>query len=230
MAGRNERAGKAERFFSVPQDISALSSFSAFLSLLYTLVLMATEPTLPPEELQALVIKAQEGDTEAFGKIYDAYLTPVYRYVVFRFPEDLAEDLVADIFVKVWEKLHTYKARKGIPFAAWLFRIARYSVIDAYRSTRGFEEIPENLVDENQQNDPKAKTEQSMSVAVVRRALDQLPKGFRDVLLMHYVAGLGHSEVADALRMSEGHVRILKFRGLKKLEDLLAQYRPNAYE
>lgn len=181
------------------------------------------ETALSPEQLQALVIRAQQGDTEAFGQIYDAYLTPVYRYVVFRFPEDLAEDLVADIFVKAWEKLHTYAPRKGIPFAAWLFRIARHALIDAYRSSRGFEEISEEIPDENRDNDPALRTERSLSVARVRTALQGLPQHYRDVLLLHYVAGLDHSEVARALRTSEGHVRILKFRGLKKLEDLLDQ-------
>lgn len=182
---------------------------------------MAMKDTLPPEELTALVKKAQDGDTEAFGKIYDAFLTPIYRYVVFRFPEDLAEDLVADVFVKAWEKLHTYKVMAGIPFSAWLFRIARYAVIDAYRSERGFEELSEEFVDESAENDPKKKTERSLSVATVRKAIDLLPKDYRDVLLMHYVAGLGHSEVATALSMTEGYVRILKFRALKKLEGLL---------
>src|SRR4051812_22774895 len=104
------------------------------------MLLMSTQP-LSPEELKALVAKAQQGDTEAFGKIYDTFLTPVYRYVVFRFPEDLAEDLVADIFVKAWEKISSYKPYKAVPFSAWLFRIARHSVIDAYRNQRGFEEI-----------------------------------------------------------------------------------------
>lgn len=176
---------------------------------------------LPPEELAALVVRSQDGDTEAFGKIYDAFLTPVYRYVVFRFPEDLAEDLVADVFVKAWEKLHTYRAMSGIPFSAWLFRIARHAVIDAYRSQRGFEELSEDLVDENRDNDPKARVERTLSIATVRAAIEQLPKDYRDVLLMHYVAGLGHSEVATALSMTEGYVRIIKFRALKKLETLL---------
>lgn len=178
-------------------------------------------PQIPPDELKALVVKAQDGDTEAFGKIYDAFLTPIYRYVVFRFPEDLAEDLVADIFVKAWEKLHTYKARAGVPFSAWLFRIARYSVIDAYRSTRGFEELSEEIVDDDRENDPTLHTERNIAVGHVRKALEGLPKDYRDVLLLHYIAGLGHSEVADALRMTEGYVRILKFRALKKLEVLL---------
>ena len=176
---------------------------------------------LPPEELAALVLKAQDGDTEAFGKIYDAYLTPVYRYVVFRFPEELAEDLVADIFVKSWEKLHTYRPLAGIPFSAWLFRIARHALIDAYRSQRGFEDLSEEIVDDSRDNDPKLKTEQTLSVSRVRKAIDQLPKDYRDVVLLHYISGLGHTEVALALKMTEGYVRILKFRALKKLEGLL---------
>lgn len=187
---------------------------------------MAQPNPLPPAELQALVLRAQDGDTDAFGKIYDAYLTPIYRYVVFRFPQDLAEDLVADIFVKAWEKLYTYKARTGIPFSAWLFRIARHSLIDAYRSARGFEEISEELPDESAENDPRARAERSISVVQVRRALEQLPGDYRDVLLLHYVAGLGHSEISTALRMTEGYVRILKFRGLKKLEQLLPNLSP----
>lgn len=176
---------------------------------------------LSPEELRVLVQRAQDGDTESFGKMYDAFLTPIYRYVVFRFPEELAEDLVADIFVKAWEKLHTYKVRTGVPFGAWLFRIARYTVIDAYRSQRGFDEIPENVPDEKRENDPKSRIERDLTVAVVRKALRKLPADYRDVLLLHYVAGLPHSEIAQSLRMTEGYVRILKFRGLKKLAAFL---------
>ncbi len=181
---------------------------------------MAAQP-LTIEELKALVTKAQEGDTEAFGKIYDAYLTPIYRYVVFRFPQELAEDLVADIFVKAWEKLHSYKSVANIPFSAWLFRIARHVVVDAYRGQRGFEEVTEDIVDEDRHNDPKATTEQGITIATVRKALRQIPRYYREILLMHYVSGLSHGEIARSLRITEGGVRILKFRGLKKLEALL---------
>ncbi len=185
-------------------------------------------PPLPPEELQSLVLKAQDGDTEAFGKIYDAFLTPVYRYIVFRFPEDQAEDLVADVFVKAWEKLASYKARAGIPFSAWLFRIARHTLIDAYRTQRGFEEISEELPDESRESDPSLRVERTMSISVVRHAISTLSKDYQDVLLLHYVAGLTHSEVAKSLKMTEGYVRILKFRGLQKLEVLLESERHNA--
>lgn len=186
---------------------------------------MLTQP-FAPDELKALVERAQDGDTEAFGKIYDGFLTPVYRYVVFRFPEDMAEDLVSDIFVKAWEKLHTYKAYKEVPFSAWLFRIARYTVIDAYRNHRGFDEVSEELPDEDHWNDPKSQAERRLSVHTVRSAINQLPGYYRDILLMHFVADLSHSEVAKSLKMTEGFVRVLKHRALKKLEAILAPFFP----
>ena len=186
---------------------------------------MLSQP-FSPQELSDLVNRAQQGDTDSFGKIYDAYLTPVYRYVVFRFPEELAEDLVADIFVKAWEKLHTYRPYKEVPFTAWLFRIARYSVIDAYRSHRGFEEVSEELADEDRWNDPKYAVERHLSIRIVRKAMNRLPKYYREFLLLHYVSDLSHSEVANSLKLTEGAVRVLKFRALKKLEKYLAEAQP----
>ena len=183
---------------------------------------MAQQP-FSPQVLTALVARAQDGDTEAFGKIYDAYLTPVYRYVVFRFPEDLAEDLVADIFVKAWEKLYTYKVYKEVPFSAWLFRIARHAIIDAYRRQRGFDELGEDVIDETAAGDPRQQAERTLSIAKVRRALNKLPKYYREILLLHYVSELTHSEIARSLRITEGGVRILKFRALRKLEGYLGE-------
>lgn len=185
---------------------------------------MADTP-LSSEVLTVLVARAQNGDTEAFGKIYDAYLTPIYRYVVFRYPEDLAEDLVADVFVKAWEKLHTYAVRSGVPFSAWLFRIARHSLIDAYRAHRGFEELSEEMTDDSLTSNPKERMEKSISVSKVRSALGRLPRTYREVLLLHYVAGLNHDEVATALGRSQGSVRILKLRALRKLEVMLPEFK-----
>ena len=74
------------------------------------------------QELQNCVHRAQNGDTSAFEQLYKAFFAQVYRYTVFRLPQDVAEDTVADIFVKVWEKLHTYSFKKNIPFSAWLLK------------------------------------------------------------------------------------------------------------
>jgi RNA polymerase sigma-70 factor (ECF subfamily) len=182
---------------------------------------MHHEQPFTSDVLAKLVAEAQDGDTESFGKIYDGFFLPVYRYTIFRFPQELAEDLVADIFVKAWEKLHTYKAHKGVPFSAWLFRIARHTVIDAYRRTRGFEEIPDDLADVDTWNDPKHRADHAIILKTVRKAMNELPRRYRDILLLSYVSDLSHQEVARSMRMTEGGVRILKFRALKKLEKLL---------
>lgn len=180
------------------------------------------DPTLLPEaELQTLVKRSQEGDTDAFGKLYDHFFTQVYRYCAFRLPKEMAEDVTADIFVKAWEKLHTYKSQQHVPFGAWLFRIARHTVIDAYRSNRGFEEVPENVPDTDTFNRTEARMERKDTLRIVRHALDQLPRRYRDVLLLTYVSELPHSEAARVLHISEGGVRILKMRALRKLEALL---------
>ena len=171
--------------------------------------------------IQVLVVRAQGGDTEAFGKLYDHFFLPIYRYTSFRAPSDMVEDLVADIFVKAWEKLHTYKVRKEIPFGAWLFRIARYTVIDAYRTQRNFEEVSDELVDDDELNRAEHHTHKQDLLRIVRKALADLPRRYREVLLLSYVAELPGNEVAKAMRSSEGGVRILKMRALRKLESLL---------
>lgn len=173
--------------------------------------------------LPEYVRRAQEGDAQAFEKIYDMFFVQVYRYAAFRVPNEIAEDLVADIFVKAWEKLHTYKERKGVPFGAWLFRIARHSVIDAYRTHRGFEEMPEGLIDGDVFNKADTKVGRDEMLGIVNSAMDQLPDRYREVLLLSYMAELPHAEIGRILRMKEGAVRILKHRALKKLESLLPE-------
>jgi RNA polymerase sigma-70 factor (ECF subfamily) len=183
---------------------------------------------LSNEQILALVLQSQEGDTEAFGTLYDHFFLPVYRYTAFRAPSELVEDLVSDIFVKVWEKLHQYEARTNVPFGAWLFRIARHTVIDAYRTQRSFDEIPEELADTDRLNQAETATRTSDVLRDVRQALSQLPRRYREVLILSYVSELTHAEIAQSLKMSEGGVRILKFRALRKLEQLLPEYKESA--
>ncbi len=173
--------------------------------------------------LPEYVRRAKEGDTEAFGKIYDMFFLQVYRYTAFRVPSEAAEDLVADIFVKAWEKLYTYTERKNVPFAAWLFRIARHTVIDAYRTHHGFEEFPEDIVDHDVFSRADTKVGRDEMLQIVNLALNKLPERYREILLLSYMADLPHSEIARVLRLTEGAVRILKHRALKKLEQHLPE-------
>ena len=180
-----------------------------------------TEKKADVERLAELVTQAQLGDHTAFGHLYDVFITPIYRYVAFRVPTGIAEDLTADIFVKAWEKIGSYKVQKATPFSSWLFRIARNVVIDSYRMQRETEEIDELHEDEDRWNDPSLAITQELQSTMLRQAMQLLPKRYREVLLLSFMADLNHAEIAHALKMREGSVRILKHRALKKLSTLL---------
>jgi RNA polymerase sigma-70 factor (ECF subfamily) len=175
----------------------------------------------PEAQLQAWIAAAQEGDETAFENLYGHFFAQVYRYAAFRLPKEVAEDVTAEVFIKAWEKLHTYKARSGVPFAAWLFRIARHGVIDVYRTQHGFDEVSDTLADPDVLNLADSSLRRSETLRTVRTALDKLPKRYQDVLLLSFVSDLPTNEVARVLRMTEGGVRILKMRALRKLEDFL---------
>jgi len=169
----------------------------------------------------ALVAKAKKGDHEAFAEIYDVFITPIHRYVAFRLPPGVTEDIVADIFVKAWEKLDTFQERKNIPFSSWLFRIAKHVVIDTYRGQREIVELDEFHIDEDRWNDPTLKITQDVQAILLRQAMNKLPERYRDVLLLSFMSNLDHSEIARTMKTREGSVRILKHRALKKLAELL---------
>lgn len=175
-----------------------------------------------------LVQQAQEGNTHAFGELYGHFFPAVYRYAAFRLPREIAEDVTADVFVKAWEKLHTYKTHRNIPFAAWLFRIARHTVIDVYRKDRSFDEVPDTFADPDVQNRAETRMERSELLQVVRAALDALPRRYREILLLSFMGDLSHSEIARVLHLTEGAVRVLKLRALRKFEAQLPQeYAPS---
>jgi RNA polymerase sigma-70 factor (ECF subfamily) len=82
------------------------------------------------------VQRACQGDQEAFAELYQAHAPAIYRYFYLRLRDHcVAEDLTGEVFLQVMEALGRFVDR-GRPFAAWLFRIARYRIIDYYRRTR----------------------------------------------------------------------------------------------
>src|SRR5512146_2997957 len=90
---------------------------------------------MPLEDERLLVEQAQTGEGEAFSKLYEAYFDRVYRFIYFRVADALmAEDLASQVFLKAWENLHRYRPRG--PFLAWLYAIARNTVIDTYRTRK----------------------------------------------------------------------------------------------
>src|SRR5918912_1877231 len=108
--------------------------------------------TLDDAALDRLVEASRDGDSEAFGQLFDHFHGPIYRYIASRVqrPSD-AEDLTQLVFVKALEALPRYEAR-GIPFGGWLFRLARNSIIDFVRTRHEHSEL--DIVHERLTDDP----------------------------------------------------------------------------
>lgn len=183
---------------------------------------MPNKKDIDPKEIDALVKKAQDGDTDAFAQVYDVYFTHVYRYVYYRVNKDDVDDLVSKVFMKAWDKLHKYESR-GVGFGAWIFRIAHNLVVDQYRTHRTIAEIPHDLADERSDVDPRHQAQLKLDQVALKGALQGLKESYRQVIVLKYINGLSNQEIAKILKCREGNVRILQFRALKELKKILQE-------
>jgi len=176
------------------------------------------------KELGPLVELAKKGDTEAFGKIYDILVKPVYRYIYYRVDKHVAEDLTEEAFLKAWQNLSKYKAGKH-PFSAWVFRIAHNLVCDYYRKNESPYEIDENVADTKLDASPSHQINLKLNEVKLRRAIKKLPENYQQVILLKYINEEDNIVIARVIGKSEGAVRTLQFRALEKLRSILEEKR-----
>jgi len=172
-------------------------------------------------EAETLVEHAASGDTEAFGRLYDMYADRVYRHIYYRTSnvED-ARDLTQEVFLKAWQGLPKYKPTKT-PFLGWLFTISHNRVIDYYRTKKDYAHLNEELVMEDREKTPEKLVEDQFTQQEVRRAILQLPEDQQQVILMSFIEGLEYNEIAAALNKSEGNIRVIVHRALKKMREIM---------
>jgi RNA polymerase sigma-70 factor (ECF subfamily) len=172
---------------------------------------------LDPETLASLLADAKAGDSRAFAAIYDAYAGRLYRFLMLRVgqPAD-AEDLLQRVFIKVIEALPRYEDR-GLPFGAWLFRIARNVAIDFTRARADDQDLTVVIDQPDDAPQPAAAAEREADRRMVRQALERLTPEQRDVLVYRFFAGLDAREIGALMGKREGTVRALQFRGLATL-------------
>lgn len=174
-----------------------------------------------PHDEAALVKRAADGDADAFGMLYLLHLDAIYRYVRFRVGDTHdAEDLTEQVFLKAWEALPHYRQR-GFPFASWLYRIAHNTVVDHHRRTAS--EMP--LLDASDWDSPVTSTLetiiQASEVSALAKAITQLPEDQQQVIVLRFIEGLSHAEVARIIDKSEGACRVIQHRALAALNRLL---------
>ncbi len=172
-----------------------------------------------------LIQKAQNGDKDAFGTLYERYAQTIFRFVYSRLDNRLdAEDLTEEVFVRVWKSLPDYR-EQGAPFVAYLFQVARNSIIDFYRRSQhkkqdlSVEDHVIDIVDENP--DPAEMYALGIEHKELRDVLAKLHEDYRVVLELRFLHDLSPDETAQVMGKSVGGVRVLQHRALAALRKLL---------
>jgi RNA polymerase sigma-70 factor, ECF subfamily len=163
------------------------------------------------------VARAKGGDESALRFLYLRYREDVRRYVssIVRDHHD-TEDVTQSVFLKLASKVDRYEPR-GVPFSAWLRRVARNAAVDCLRARRA---IPCDEVRVTDNGRDQAMLEQRESL---RKALDRLPDDQRKVVILRYVAGLRPPDVAHVLRKSHSSVDALQHRGRRTMKAALEE-------
>ena len=174
-----------------------------------------------------LVARAQRGEADAFAALYEAYAPEVERYLwrrLGRRDDELSEDLTAEVFVRAFERLDRYVDR-GLPFAAWLYRLARNLLIDhlrvaARQAADSLDRAPEvvAVADRAAARDAgRVLDHLTLGPARARLTPDQ-----RRALELRFLEDLPTADVAAILGKTEDGVKKLQARGLAALRRLLA--------
>lgn len=176
------------------------------------------------ESIESLLIdRARRGDAKAFGQLYELHVDRIYRYVAYRVARaEQAEDLTEHVFLKAWEAIGRYE-RRGLPFAAWLYRMAHNAVVDHYRASRPTTSIDDKFDLEDEKQSPSDAVMAGVDRETLGLAIQRLNSDQQRVVLLRFVEGLSHAEVAGIVGKSEGAVRVIQHRALAVMAKFLKQ-------
>jgi RNA polymerase sigma-70 factor, ECF subfamily len=187
-------------------------------------VRIGLRPSAVPADasIDELARAARGGDAEAFGRLYDELVAPIYRYVAVRVRrrED-AEDITHQIFERIVVALPRYRD-SGRPFSAWAFRIARNAVIDHVRRARPIEPL-DTAAESRDDVGLEQISLRGEEIRELRRAIRELTPDQQEALALRYAAGLSAEEAAQAMGRRAGTVRGLTFRAIESLRRKLRE-------
>ena len=176
-----------------------------------------TKEKQKPDPDADLVRGAQAGDRAAFAALYDRHYQAIYTYMYYRVDDrDTAVELAAQVFVRMVEKIKSYKSR-GRPFLAWLYTIAHNLLVDHYRKHKNVTLMPmdEQLAAESGR--PEALADRSLAEDCLKKALGQLTEAQRQVIIGKFIEDRSNAEVATILHKTEGAIKSLQHRALAAL-------------
>jgi RNA polymerase sigma-70 factor (ECF subfamily) len=172
----------------------------------------------------ALMARVGAGELAKLAVLFERYHRALFRYFVsMNRDRELAEDLVQDVFFRILRYRTTYDPEK--PFTAWMYQIARRANLDRVTSRRaevvGIEEFTERRSEPaSTAPGPEERAARGQNLALLRRALEQLPPDKREVLLLSRFEEMKHEEIAVILGCEVGTVKVRVYRAIRALEQI----------
>jgi len=177
-------------------------------------------------EEKLLLYKIKKNDKEAFIKAYDLYVDQLHRFIYFKVgSREEAEDICSAVFLKTWNYILENTLRDHKTLKALLYKIARNLIIDHYRKNKDRENISldgDNGIEVIDEKQNSARTmELKTDLLVLETRLPELKDEYREVIILRFVNELSIKEIAEILDKPKGNIRVLIFRALKALKELL---------
>ncbi|MGX4690567.1 ECF subfamily RNA polymerase sigma factor, BldN family [Streptomyces sp. JNUCC 63] len=173
--------------------------------------------------MMELVERAQAGEADAFGRLYDQYSDTVYRYIYYRVGgKATAEDLTSETFLRALRRIGTF-TWQGRDFGAWLVTIARNLVADHFKSSRFRLEVTTGeMLDANEvERSPEDSVLESLSNAALLDAVRRLNPQQQECVTLRFLQGLSVAETARVMGKNEGAIKTLQYRAVRTLARLL---------
>jgi RNA polymerase sigma-70 factor (ECF subfamily) len=176
----------------------------------------------------ALVQRAQAGDTDAFGELYDRYVDLVYRYIYYRVRSaQVAEDLTSETFLRALRRLSSF-TWQGRDVGAWFVTIARNLIADHYKSSRyRFELVSDDLTTVSEatmsQEGPEGAVLEAMQNTVLLEAVKQLNPEQQECIVLRFLQGFSVAETAQVMGKNDGAIKALQYRAVRSLGRLLPE-------
>lgn len=173
--------------------------------------------------ITALVTLAQQGDAEAFGQVYDAYVDSIYRYLYYRVGSHaLAEDLTSETFLRALRRIDTF-TWQGKDIGAWFVTIARNLVTDHVKSSRfKLEVTTADMLDADRADDGiEEEVLARLQNAVLLDAVRELKAEQQECIVLRFLQGLTVAETSKVMGRSEGAVKQLQLRAVRALAKLM---------
>jgi RNA polymerase sigma-70 factor (ECF subfamily) len=170
----------------------------------------AAEPATEARVETALVKAVLDGDRDGFAGLYDLYAPLVHGILLARVPRAEVDDLVQDIFLHAFKKLHTL--REASSFGPWIAMIARNRAVDFHRRSRETVELTDDV---------RGSDKQEAKAAEILGLIRTLPDAYRETLVLRLVEGMTGPEIAARTGLTAASVRVNLHRGMKLLREKL---------